>query len=309
MKKSEVISIDLGSNSFRVLKFDCLNFKILDEYHQVVGLADGLVNSGIISFEAQIRVIEALKTASEKLNFDPKDAVCVTTAAMRTAKNSKEVLEFFLKNSGADFKIIDPYEEARLTLLAIKYALKREKLPSKNFMVLDIGGGSTELTISCDDEFFSRSFDFGIVTMTQKSLKNGNLFEDLKKREEEVKEFLSSLDFSLKDFPFVATAGTPTTLAAVKIGMDYFNYDKDKINGMVLEYEDLEAGLDILKTKTIEETTRLVGRGRVEFMEVGTYIYKMFFEVLGKSNSIVFDDGLREGVAIDFALKKESKAS
>lgn len=301
--KKEVISIDLGSNSFRVLKFDCLNFKILDEYHQVTGLADGLINSGLINKEAQNRVIEALKIASRKLDFDPKDAVCVTTAAMRKASNSKEVLEFLEKNSGAKFKIIDAEEEAKLTLLAIKYALQREKLESKKFMVLDIGGGSTELSINLEDKYFSKSFDFGIVTMTQKSLKNGNLFEDLNQRKEEVKEFVDSLNLDIKDFPFVATAGTPTTLAAVKIGMDYFNYDKDIINGMILDYKDLEDGLNILKTKSVEETTKLVGKGRVEFMEVGTYIYKMFFDVLEKNNSIVLDDGLREGVAIDFALK------
>ncbi|QEZ89089.1 Ppx/GppA phosphatase family protein [Aliarcobacter cibarius] len=306
--KKELITIDLGSNSFRVLKFDCLNFKIVDEFHQVVGLADGLVNSGMISFEAQNRVIEALKSSSEKLKFDPKDAVCVTTAAMRKANNSNEVLNFLEKNSGAKFRIIDAEEEARLTLLAIKYALERENLKSEKFMVLDIGGGSTELTVSLEDKSFTRSFDFGIVTMTQKSLKNGDLFQDLDKRKEEVKEFLNTLDFDIKDFPFVATAGTPTTLAAVKIGMDYFNYDKDKINGMVLEYLDLENGLNILKNKTIEETTRLVGKGRVEFMEVGTYIYKMFFDVLGKNTSIVLDDGLREGVAIDCALKMSGKA-
>ncbi len=306
--KKELITIDLGSNSFRVLKFDCLNFKIVDEFHQVVGLADGLVNSGMISFEAQNRVIEALKSSSEKLKFDPKDAVCVTTAAMRKANNSNEVLKFLEKNSGAKFRIIDAEEEARLTLLAIKYALERENLKSEKFMVLDIGGGSTELTVSLEDKSFTRSFDFGIVTMTQKSLKNGGLFQDLDKRKEEVKEFLNTLDFDIKDFPFVATAGTPTTLAAVKIGMDYFNYDKDKINGMVLEYLDLENGLNILKNKTIEETTRLVGKGRVEFMEVGTYIYKMFFDVLGKNTSIVLDDGLREGVAIDCALKMSGKA-
>lgn len=306
--KKELITIDLGSNSFRVLKFDCLNFKIVDEFHQVVGLADGLVNSDMISFEAQNRVIEALKSSSEKLKFDPKDAVCVTTAAMRKANNSNEVLKFLEKNSGAKFRIIDAEEEARLTLLAIKYALERENLKSEKFMVLDIGGGSTELTVSLEDKSFTRSFDFGIVTMTQKSLKNGDLFQDLDKRKEEVKEFLNTLDFDTKDFPFVATAGTPTTLAAVKIGMDYFNYDKDKINGMVLEYLDLENGLNILKNKTIEETTRLVGKGRVEFMEVGTYIYKMFFDVLGKNTSIVLDDGLREGVAIDCALKMSGKA-
>lgn len=92
--KKEIITIDLGSNSFRVLKFDCENFKILDEYHQVVGLADGLINTQVISQEAQERVIEALKIAKEKLKFEPKDAICVTTAAMRKAKNSQEVLEF-----------------------------------------------------------------------------------------------------------------------------------------------------------------------------------------------------------------------
>lgn len=302
--KKEIITIDLGSNSFRVLKFDCVNFKILDEFHQVTGLADGLVNSGNISMEAQNRVIEALSTASKKLNFEPKDAICVTTAAMRKANNSKDVLSYLEKNSGAKFEIIDAQKEADLTLLAIKYALKRENLESKKFMVLDIGGGSTELSINIEDRAFSKSFDFGIVTMTQKSLKNGKLFEDLDNRKVEVKEFIDSLNlnFDLKGLPFVATAGTPTTLAAVKIGMDYFNYDKDKINGMVLEYQDLQNGLNILKTKSAEETTKLVGKGRVEFMEVGTYIYKMFFDVLGKNESIVLDDGLREGVAIDFAL-------
>ena len=300
--KNEVISIDLGSNSFRVLKFDCLNFKIIDEYHQVVGLADGLINSGKISVEAQNRVLDALKIASKKLDFNPKDAVCVTTAAVRNAKNKEEVLDYFLKKSGAKFEIIDDKEEARLTLLAIKYALKRENIETDNFMVLDIGGGSTELTINYNNGFFSRSFDFGIVTMTQKALNGGNLKDDLKNREIEIKSFLDGLDFSIKDFPFIATAGTPTTLAAVKIGMDYFNYDKNKINGMVLDYEDLENCLNILKSKTLEETTKLVGKGRVEFMEVGTYIYKMFFDILEKQNSIVFDDGLREGVAINYAL-------
>src|SRR5574344_3013771 len=221
---------------------------------------------------------------------------------MRKAKNSQEALDFIEKNSGAKFKIIDSNEEARLTLLAIKYALKREKIDTQNFVLLDIGGGSTELIVNFENNFYIKSFDFGIVTMTQKSSKDGKLFEDLENQKIEIKKFLDSLDFSIKDFPFIATAGTPTTLAAVKIGMDYFNYDKNKINGMVLDYEDLENCLNILKSKTLEETTKLVGKGRVEFMEVGTYIYKMFFDILEKQNSIVFDDGLREGVAINYAL-------
>ncbi|MBL3520066.1 exopolyphosphatase [Arcobacter lanthieri] len=299
----EIITIDLGSNSFRVLKYDGENHRILDEYHQVVGLADGLISTGFISKEAQKRVVEALKTASQKLNFNIRDAICVTTAAMRKAKNSQEVLDYLKKQTGVEFNIIDSNEEARLTLLAVKYALKREKIESKNFMLLDIGGGSTELVINQDEKFFSKSFDFGIVTMTQKNIKPSSLEYDLNSRKKEIKDFISKIDFSLKDFIFVATAGTPTTLAAVKLGIDYFNYDRNLVNGTKIYYEDLENSLNILKNKSLEEVTKLVGKGRVEFMEVGTYIYKTFFEVLDKNESIVFDDGLREGVAINFVLK------
>ncbi|AXK48859.1 exopolyphosphatase [Aliarcobacter trophiarum LMG 25534] len=300
--KNEVITIDLGSNSFRVLKYDYLNFKIIDEYHQVTGLADGLIDSGIISFEALNRVVEALCIAKDKLNFNPNNAVCVTTAAMRKAKNSNEALEYIVKNSGAKFKIIDAEEEARLTLLAIKYALKREKIDTQNFTLLDIGGGSTELTISFEDKIYTKSFDFGIVTMTQKALKDGKLFEDLRNQEIVIKEFLATLDFSIKDFPFIATAGTPTTIASIKLGYSYFNYDKNVVNGTILDIEDLENSLKLLKEKSLEELVALVGKGRVEYLEIGTYIYKLFFNVLEKSKSIVLDDGLREGVAIDYAL-------
>ncbi|RXI24963.1 Ppx/GppA phosphatase family protein [Aliarcobacter trophiarum] len=300
--KNEVITIDLGSNSFRVLKYDYLNFKIIDEYHQVTGLADGLIDSGIISFEALNRVVEALCIAKDKLNFNPNNAVCVTTAAMRKAKNSNEALEYIVKNSGAKFKIIDAEEEARLTLLAIKYALKREKIDTQNFTLLDIGGGSTELTISFEDKIYTKSFDFGIVTMTQKALKDGKLFEDLRNQELVIKEFLATLDFSIKDFPFIATAGTPTTIASIKLGYSYFNYDKNVVNGTILDIEDLENSLKLLKEKSLEELVALVGKGRVEYLEIGTYIYRLFFNVLEKSKSIVLDDGLREGVAIDYAL-------
>ena len=92
---TEVTTIDLGSNSFRVLKYDCLNHKILDEYQEVVGMADGLVDTGIISKQAIKRVIKAINHSSEKLKYDPNKAICVTTAAMRMANNAQEVLNIF----------------------------------------------------------------------------------------------------------------------------------------------------------------------------------------------------------------------
>lgn len=304
MKFNEIVTIDLGSNSFRVLKYDYKNHKIISEFNEVVGMADGLVETLNISKDAMIRVINAINKASQDLNFDPKDAVCVTTAAMRKALNNKEVLSFFEEKSGAKFSIIDANEEARLTLLAVKYALKREEINSENFVLLDIGGGSTEIVVNTAQNYEAKSFDFGIVTMTQKSIKKEDLEKDLNDRKIQIKEFLNSLKIDLKDYSFVATAGTPTTIAAIKLGQDYFSYDRNIVNGTKVNLNDLEDSLKIFKSHSKDELTKLVGQGRVEFMEVGTYIYKMVFEVLQKDESIVLDDGLREGVAINYALNK-----
>ena len=301
----EIVTIDLGSNSFRVLKYDCKNNKIISEYNEVVGMADGLVDTGIISKEAMIRVIKAIFHSIEVINYNPKNAICVTTAAMRKALNNKEVLKYFKDEIDADFSIIDGKEEARLTLLAVKYALKREKINSEKFVLLDIGGGSTEIIVNTNEKYEAHSFDFGIVTMTQKFLNHGALHDDLENKKLEIKTFLNSLDIEdLKDYSFVATAGTPTTIAAIKLGQDFFSYDRNIVNGTIVNLEDIENCLDIFRNSSNEDIAKLVGRGRVEFIEVGIFIYKMIFEVLEKNESIVLDDGLREGVAINYCETK-----
>ena len=300
----EIVTIDLGSNSFRVLKYDCKNHKIISEYNEVVGMADGLVDSGIISKEAIHRVITAISHSIEVINYNPKNAICVTTAAMRKASNNKEVLAYLKNEVGTEFSIIDGNEEARLTLLAVKYALKREKINSEKFVLLDIGGGSTEIIVNTNEKYEAYSFDFGIVTMTQKFLNHDDLKNDLENKKLEIKLFLDSLNIDFKDYSFVATAGTPTTIAAIKLGQDFFSYDRNIVNGTIVNLEDMVNCLNIFKNSSKEDIIKLVGRGRVDFIEVGIYIYKMIFEVLEKNESIVLDDGLREGVAINYCETK-----
>ncbi len=301
---NQVTTIDLGSNSFRVLIYDCLNNKIINEYNEVVGMADGLHKTNIISKEAQDRVINAINISSTKLKYDPSKAICVTTAAMRLANNNHEVLKTFKNKTGAKFKIIDGKEEARLTLLAVKYALKRERIKSSNFILLDIGGGSTEIIINKGENFDSHSFNFGIVTLTQKYNNYNDVIKELEAHKLDIKNFLLELNIDLNDYTFVATAGTPTTIAAIKLGQDFFHYDKNLVNGTILEIKDLEDSLHVFKNSSNEVISKLVGSGRVEFIEVGIYIYKAIFEVLEKTESIVLDDGLREGVAINHCLFK-----
>lgn len=298
-----IVTIDLGSNSFRVLLYDGENHKIIDEYQEVVGMADGLTKTQLISEAAQNRVISAVKRSIEKLQYNPENAICVTTAAMRKANNSQEVLKRFKDECSLNFRIIDGDEEAALTLLAIKYALKREKFDSSKFLLVDIGGGSTELIINNAENNYSKSFDLGIVTLAQKSSNLNEMKKFLNQKRIEIKEFISSLNLDLKDYQFVATAGTPTTIAAVKLGLDFATYDRELVNGTTLTLDEIDYYLKLFRSLDDNEILKLVGAGRTDYIESGILIYRLFYEVLNKENSVVFDDGLREGVAINESIK------
>ncbi len=301
---SIVTTIDLGSNSFRVLVYNYKKHIVLQEYNEIVGTADNLINTGFISNAAIQRVIDAINKSSSKLNYNPKNSICLTTAAMRMAKNSDEVFNKVFTSTGVKLNIIDGEEEARLTLLAIKYALKRENLQSKNFVLLDIGGGSVELTIHTNDKYVVKSFDFGIVTLSQKSHNHSILMSELTKQRTEVLSYLNGHDLEFKNFEFIATAGTPTTIAAIKQGQNFLDYDKNIVNGTIINISDIKTCLDLLKSKTDLELDKIFGPNKKDFIKVGILIYESFFEALNKTESTVFDDGLKEGVAINYAIEK-----
>ena len=294
-----ITSIDLGSNSFRVLKINGKDHTSLAEYEQTVGTADGLSKTGNISDEALNRIITAIKKSIDVVDYDPKSAVAVTTQALRVAKNSKEIIETIKKETGVVFNIIDGQKEAELTLLAMQYALKREKLKDDDFVLLDIGGGSTELIFFQEGKNFIKSFPYGIVTLAQSDDKNS----DLKKFESEVIKFIDESNFDIKDSIFLSTAGTPTTVAALKHGLNYKTYDKNIVNGTTLSLKEVELIQQKLNSLEKEELILSVGTGREDYIDTGMSIYKLFFTTLKKDISIVFDDGLREGVAIDTSLR------
>lgn len=292
---ANITSIDLGSNSFRVLIYDCKNHKGIGDFETSVGAADGLEETGKISSEAIQRIINAINTSISKLHYTPHKAIARTTQAMRKASNSYEVIKYIKEQTGVKFKIIEAVEEARLTLLAVVYALKRHNQNDKKFILVDIGGGSTELIIKDRYKIYKQSFDVGIVTLSQTK----NSAEVLASYKQQMREFIDSYKLDINEFDFISTAGTPTTIAALKLGMNYSTYDKSKINGTQVSLDDLKNCLEIFKNNTPQYLENLVGTGRQDYIVTGVNIFQSIFEILNKDSSIVFDDGLREGIAID----------
>jgi exopolyphosphatase/guanosine-5'-triphosphate,3'-diphosphate pyrophosphatase len=291
----EVIAIDLGSNTLRVLKYDCKSQKRVAEYEKIVRTANSLNSKGIIDDSAIDRILQGLKEAKEKIDFSNCKIKAVTTEAMRVAKNAKEALELIKNRSGIEFEIISPHEEAKLTLNAVKNRLNILGF-KQDFTLVDIGGGSTELSFYINGKIISKSFKLGIVTVANEAI---NL-EDIKKlvslKAQEIKEFVK--EYLNQNLTFVATAGTPTTVAAMKLGMNYQTYNPDKINGVKLEIDELDYYLEKLLNMSKKEKEIAVGVGRDDLIVAGIIIFKEIYKILEKKEAIIIDDGLREGVAL-----------
>lgn len=292
-----MIAIDLGSNTLRIIQLECQTKKRLFDYEKIVRTAASLHESGQISNEATLRIISAIKEAQSRIDFSADRVAAVATAAFRMASNQKEVLGRIYEETGVLFEVIDAAKEAALSSLAVEARLWQIFGRIDPFLLVDIGGGSTEIVFKWPSALVSESFELGIVTAAERYGKAlARYLDDLLKP---LKEFLMRyyLDFG-KPKQFVATGGTPTTIAAVKLGMSYSKYDPNIINGYRLAPSDLDYVLKQLLSLKEEKREELVGVGRGDLIIAGILIFGGIFAMSGFEECIVIDDGLREGLAL-----------
>lgn len=303
MKK--IIAIDLGSNSIRFLKIDCKKKGFIDTFSRTVKTADKLTITGRISNGALDRIISAINEANSKIDFSDSTIKAVTTEALRQAVNSQEVLTTIKNKTGVEFNIINGDDEAKYALIATNNRLKLLGLNPKSFVLADIGGASTELIFHYGNRTISDSFKIGIVTLTES-------FKTL----EEIANAIPTVMNNIRAFAdrvynkygqvekFIAIAGTPTTIASMKLGLTYASYDSNKIQGTILTRSDLVTQLKLLLTMTKEQRIKSVGVGREDLIASGVLIYKELYNICNFNDSIVIDDGVREGVAFNECLKE-----
>lgn len=298
-----MIAIDLGSNTLRVTKLDCQSGRFVADFEKIVKTADMLESTGVIHHEAVDRVIYAIKEAQTKIDFLHDEVKAVTTEAIRRAANSENVLQRIQKETGVSFEIISGEEEARLTLTAVKHRLAKLYFASKSFVLVDIGGGSTELIFNFPEKVISRSFPIGIVTIAQKYQDLETIKEVLPQEMHDMERFCMEIYAEQGEVEaFIATAGTPTTVAAMKLGQTYECYDSKKINGTSILREELDLYLEKLLAMSPAERERTVGVGRSDLIAAGILIYKQIFKVVEFGSCMVIDDGLREGLALEGCL-------
>lgn len=296
-----MIAIDLGSNSFRCIEYDCETKRFGRSFERIVKTADKMHETGLISAGAVERVTAALKGADEALNLKANSVKAVTTHAMRMASNADDVLGYIKEQTGVEFQIINADDEAYFTLIAVETRLKALKIESSHFVLIDVGGGSTEIIFYKDGKMESRSFPIGIVTTAQICDEHKEIDSYLDKQFQDLVIYVTNYYVTVGEpTSFVATAGTPTTMAAYLLGMNYKDYDVDKINGYKLSLNGTQLALDGLMSLSEENRAEIVGVGRESLILAGIVIVQRLYGVLGFDEAVVIDDGVREGVAIDY---------
>ncbi len=289
-----MIAIDLGSNTIRCIEFDGTVWG--KSYEKIVRTAEGLHETDRIGENAIRRIAEAIDEARNVIDFSGQDVVAYTTAAMRLASNSQEALQKIQQQSSVTFRIIDADKEAALTLAAVRYRLSKLGLTPAAFYLVDIGGGSTELIHWKNGSSSTISINTGIVTLSERSSSEAQLRRNIDRFRGEVEEMITSQ----RSEKLVLTAGTPTTIAAYVNGMDYQSYDPRIINGKVLTLGECYRTFEELMAMDESTRSRYVGVGRENLIMAGILMVTAIYEAMGCDNAIVIDDGLREGIALEY---------
>jgi exopolyphosphatase/guanosine-5'-triphosphate,3'-diphosphate pyrophosphatase len=220
----KIAALDLGSNSTRLLIADVSEekFNTLERSHVVTKMAEGLEENGFISDEARKRVIKTLKIFLKQIKkHEVVDVFAVGTAAMRDSSNTDEFIDEIKRKLDIEVEIITGQQEGIITSLGVHHFMDN----LQNYLIVDIGGRSTEFIYEDNKKVVSHSLDLGVVTLTEKYFSElpANR-ENILKAEQEVIEKISNLKISNNKL-LIGVSGTATSLGAIYLEQDRFNED------------------------------------------------------------------------------------
>ena len=173
---SVIAAVDLGSNSFHMVVAQDQHgqLKVVDRLREMVRLGAGLNSSGKLSKESKERAIECLQRFGQRLQEMHADSVRVVgTNTLRVAKNSAEFIQRAEDALDHPIQIISGVEEARLIYQGTIHSITG---PEGKWLVVDIGGGSTEIIIGKQGEpKLMESVQMGCVVISEKYFASGEL--------------------------------------------------------------------------------------------------------------------------------------
>jgi exopolyphosphatase/guanosine-5'-triphosphate,3'-diphosphate pyrophosphatase len=322
-------ALDLGTNSCRMLIAQPLGsqFSIIDSFSKSVQLGVGLEASGRLSRSSMGRTIQALRICEKKIEkHGVKRMRLVATEACRRARNAKDFIRQVRRETGLSLEIIAPEEEARLAVISCAPLVN---VSTEQLLVVDIGGGSTELVwidlsavapvdrpraimrlhMGFDAQgegAVARVVDWISVPLGVATLKDQFIdVDDDAARfalmswffEENLASFSPyNAENPREGFQIIGTSGTVTTVAASFLNLK--RYDRTKVDGLQMTSDQIDLVIREYLALGPEgrRTDPRIGRDRHALIMSGAAILQALMRIWPTDRLSVADRGLREGL-------------
>ncbi|MGD0622948.1 MAG: Ppx/GppA phosphatase family protein [Thermacetogeniaceae bacterium] len=291
-------AVDIGTNSARLLIARLHNRQLKPELRtlRMCRLGEGMTRGDGLQPQAVARTLQALQEFSGLLRLHGiRQVRAVATSAVREASNAALFVEQVRSQTGLPVDVISGEEEAYLSFLGACQSLPGVKQGT----VVDIGGGSTEITFPSapasghpghPGALTSRSIPLGAVRLTERPLLLSEILAKLKPALEDLQ--------AMGPVPLIGVGGTITTLAAVDQALPV--YDPERVHGYRLPRAAVERILFFLATKTNQERKQISGLQpeRADIIVAGTTILWAILGSLEAEQITVSEADLLDGIIL-----------
>lgn len=287
--------IEIGSNSVRYLFGEKINniVDIINEKRLVTRLRDSVEKTGYIEKKKLSETLGCVnKFISDAKKNQADNISIIATDVLRKAKNKDQAINYLNANTGYEIKILSPAEEARLAFLGATQSTNEEK----NFLVFDIGGGSTEIVYGNKDKIKkSISLPLGAIRTTEEFLHNNP------PKQEEIDNLINNINRHLKDIGLsvlqetaIGIGGAATAAACLLLKKDFI---KREVHDFIIKEDDLVYLTDKLKSMPITELKSLPGmeKEKADIIFGGLYILKTLMNHFTVRNICVKTTGVLYG--------------
>ena len=293
--------IDIGTNSTRLFLIDTEKSMIdCSKYVEITRIGKGVNHTRMLSQEgirATIEAISGYRELSEE--FQSEKVFVFATSAGRDSINKDAFCKDLKDATGYELDVIDGPTEAMIGYLGALY----DRREDEKCLIIDIGGGSTELIIGDKQSVdYRHSFDIGAVRLGDMfgnvDMPAGEVYDAMMARIEEIVSPFLKLDIPFETC--VGIGGTSTTQLTVALGMD--DYDRKKVHGQSVSIAQVEKNLELFVSKDVQDRMKISGLEpkRADIIVYGTMILLLLMKRKNVENLVVSDFDNLEG----YFLKK-----
>lgn len=301
-----VAAIDCGTNSLRLLIADIEgnNFREVIRTMEIVRLGQGVDESGEFHPDAIARTLAGVdKFALEITRRGVQKIRFCATSATRDATNRELFIDGVRERLGIELEVISGEEEAALSFAGAIEDLSPNDGP---FLVVDIGGGSTEFVFGTSHVQFAKSVNIGCVRMTERHFTQDPAdIDEIERARIDIQEAIARAGVVVPITTaktLIAVAGTATTVAAAALGLT--EYDRHAIHLSRISSEKTHAASRMFLTSNREQRLALgyMHPGRVDVIAAGALVLSEIMKATGAKEFVASESDILDGIARSIAV-------